>query len=135
MVLIGSIFDCQSKGLGSNPGRRSNIMSESLQKEFDILVENWKKETRFHSSLSKIYNNENYMKIVDMGVEAIPLIMDHMKEYPDFGFWIEAVCKITEREVFIPYEMYGIIPCLNEQCCEHCLFFMLEKEKVDKSDF
>ena len=57
------------------------------QQEFDILALEWKQETAHLSSPSMIAGHPAYQKIIGMGREAIPLILQDLKESKAHWFW------------------------------------------------
>ena len=54
----------------------------NLEAEFNVLAEQWRRETGVHSSLSKILSNWNYLKIIALGEPAIPLILEELRREP-----------------------------------------------------
>lgn len=67
--------------------------TQRLRVRFQILTEKWKKETKFSSSLRDLVSNESYRKIMDMGEDAIPLILEDLRARPARWFW--ALSAIT----------------------------------------
>lgn len=67
----------------------SKMKQKSLQKEFCGLVEKWKKETFSISSLTKIYAHPSYQRIIAMGTEGLPLVLNELKD--NGGRWFYAL--------------------------------------------
>ena len=78
----------------------------NLDAKFRELALQWKTETKYLSDASKIIYNENYLRIVGMGPEALPLILVAMLKEPDH--WGPALCWIT-CENPVPEEFAGNI--------------------------
>ena len=60
----------------------------TVSEQFAILSSAWRRDTQFRSDLSSIILNENYQRIIALGVAAIPLILDDLRDVgPDHWFW------------------------------------------------
>lgn len=64
-----------------------------LQREFDALAAQWRKETIFESSLTKISASENLQKIIDLGPSVLPYIFEDLKR--NGGMWFSALRILT----------------------------------------
>lgn len=51
------------------------------------LLKKWQKETMFLSDVNKIRQNENYKKIVALGVNAVPSILNELSVSPSKLVW------------------------------------------------
>jgi hypothetical protein len=71
-------------------------ISETTEEKFRRLADQWKKETRHLSSLSKIGMNPNYQKLIGMGHSALPFILRDLKD--NGGHWLWALFVITEED-------------------------------------
>src|SRR3972149_1206950 len=60
---------------------------------FNFLKQEWKKETYHLSSISEICSNKNYQEIIQLGWYVVPIIIDDLREDPDF--WFPALKRIT----------------------------------------
>ena len=60
---------------------------KELRERFNYLAEIWERETRFISSISDIILHPAHLKIVGMGPEAVPLILNRMEEKAGLWFW------------------------------------------------
>ena len=57
------------------------------QAEFENLAAEWKKETAHLSSVNMIAEHRAYQEIIGMGKEAIPMILQDLKEAQSQWFW------------------------------------------------
>ncbi|HKI32025.1 MAG TPA: N-6 DNA methylase [Gemmataceae bacterium] len=60
---------------------------------FRLLVEEWRRETGMHSSITKKVQHPAYQKIIRMGGKVVPLILRELRDRP--GYWFEALKAIT----------------------------------------
>ncbi|GHV82533.1 hypothetical protein AGMMS49991_10910 [Spirochaetia bacterium] len=60
--------------------------------EFNTYYMKWQEETAFQST-AEMFQNSNYQKIINLGKEAIPYIIDILRKKPDHLF--VALNKIT----------------------------------------
>ncbi len=58
-----------------------------LERDFKIFAKNWRRETAKFSSIIAKSMNQNYQKIISLGKEAIPLILNELHKRPDHWFW------------------------------------------------
>src|SRR5260221_158277 len=65
----------------------------SIEKRFRDLVREWKDETRFLSSIHDIVSHPAYLRIIGMGNEALPLLVNELRREPDH--WFVAMQAIT----------------------------------------
>ena len=71
------------------------LSREDLSVEFYELAMNWKKETRFSSSVLEICTNHSYQQIIGMGEKALPFIFEELKKGPGHWFWaLKAITRI-----------------------------------------
>jgi hypothetical protein len=61
---------------------------------FDILYKKWYEETKYLSS-SKKFENKYYEKIISLGMDVVPILIDTLKESPEHLF--VALNKITKQ--------------------------------------
>lgn len=80
-------------------------------KNFLILRDKWKKETKYCSSSSMLFNNSNYLAIINLGPKTIPWILKDLKK--NDTNWFMALNKLTGENP-INIEHYGIIPKMKE---------------------
>lgn len=62
---------------------------------FNDLSSKWKKETAAYSTTLHITRNDNYLDIIGMGQDAVPLILKDLQESPDH--WFVALKAITKE--------------------------------------
>jgi hypothetical protein len=66
---------------------------KNLQQEFNLLSTRWKSETESLSSIKKKITHPDYLKIIEMGSEVIPIILQSLLKDPDH--WFVALNKIS----------------------------------------
>lgn len=54
---------------------------------FDALYSNWRKRTMFSSSAKEIIEDSNFQEILEMGVAAVPYIVDVIDKEPSTLVW------------------------------------------------
>jgi hypothetical protein len=74
-----------------------------LKEKFNSLKKAWEKNTIFSSSISKITEDRNFKSIVQMGSNAIPLIIDDIEKTPSNLVW--ALNIITGRTLIAKYRL------------------------------
>ena len=62
---------------------------------FNRLADIWEQETKYLSNVSDMSAHFAYQKIIKMGYEAIPLILERLAEKP--GHWFYALAIITDE--------------------------------------
>ena len=70
-------------GLGVH-GKRASVpeWKKNLEKAFRSYADKWYAETRRESSLTKITSNINYLKVIELGRPAVPLILKELQSNP-----------------------------------------------------
>ena len=76
-----------SKRLTLVEGSRVDQESELLKKEFTRLSKRWKADTAFLSSSHARYFHPSYQRVIGMGKEALPLILDDLRAGQSDWFW------------------------------------------------
>jgi hypothetical protein len=65
-----------------------------LQEIFTDLMNTWRRETWFISSIKKRVSHPAYVKIIGLGPAAIPFIIAELRKQPDYWFWaLEAITR------------------------------------------
>lgn len=54
---------------------------------FDKYLEEWKRDTRFLSSIKEITSNPSFIEIVNMGGNAVPFILEEIERKPSNLVW------------------------------------------------
>ena len=74
----------------------------ALADTFQNLAEEWRRATRFYSSLRNITTHPAYRAVVDMGDEIVPILLRelHLKAEP----WFTALREITGTDPVEPHE-------------------------------
>jgi hypothetical protein len=67
--------------------------SGTLQTKFETLADEWRRKTAFSSSTTEIVLDPNYQQIIGMGVAAVPMILNELRNAPEHWFW--ALAAIT----------------------------------------
>ena len=67
-----------------------------LRFRFDALVRDWKRDTRYTSSLTKIVMHPAYQAIIGMGKPALPFIFAELQR--NGGHWFWALHAITQED-------------------------------------
>jgi hypothetical protein len=74
------------------------------ENRFRTLVERWKQDSAFLSSVSDMIALGAYQEIIGMGAAAIPLLLRELEQDPHYWFW--ALQAITGEDP-VPVEMRG----------------------------
>jgi hypothetical protein len=61
--------------------------ASGLSQRFQVLADQWRRETRHLSLMSDIVLNTAYQQIIGMGRPAIALILQDLNQQPDHWFW------------------------------------------------
>ena len=80
--------------------------SKSFEPRFRALVREWKRDTEAQSSVARMTRHPAYRQIIDLGEEAIPLLLLELKRSPDF--WFAALRSLTGADP-VPKEAAGKI--------------------------
>jgi hypothetical protein len=86
-------------------------LPEALRQRFAALALNWKSETGHLSNITKKCTHPSYQQIIGMGREAVPLILQDLKDSKADWFW--ALTAITGANP-IPEESAGNIKQMTE---------------------
>lgn len=65
----------------------ASSVERRLAATFQDLVDKWRSQTAFSSSIIDIVTNPAYQRIIGMGPTAIPLILQDLSKQPDHWFW------------------------------------------------
>ena len=68
----------------------------NAEQKFRYYVAKWKEEIGSESSLTNITNNINYLRIIRIGDDAIPLILGELQRHP--APWFVALRAISEDD-------------------------------------
>lgn len=83
---------------------------ESSRERFTSLARQWRAETRWLSSTSQIAMHPAYQAIIGMGSEALPMILEELRERS--GYWYWALKAITREDPVTPADR-GSIPAMK----------------------
>jgi hypothetical protein len=75
-----------------------NLRKPRLQtrQRFNQLVESWRNETGWLSSVQQKVMHASYQRIIGMGPEALPLIFEQLRDRTEYWFW--ALAAITGED-------------------------------------
>lgn len=79
--------------------------------KFNKLVAKWKKEINIISDFEKIITNSYYLEIINLGKDAIPLILKDLEK--NGGHWFHALESLTGENP-IPFEYEGMTKKMTE---------------------
>jgi hypothetical protein len=82
-----------------------------LAKKFNALAAQWREETRFESSTTKIVSNPSYLKIISFGPDILPYIFHNLKTCG--GHWFSALHIITGKTPPVSQKDIGNIPAIT----------------------
>ena len=85
-----------------SPGKRGR--NDNVEARFFALVNQWREETGALSSPTRKAAHPAYQQIIAMGKQAVPLILQEMKDHP--GHWSMALQSITGENP-VPEEAAG----------------------------
>ena len=80
------------------------VALESVEEKFRSLANQWRRETRYISSITQRTSNVSYLKIIAMGWSAVPLILRELEKTRDH--WIWALYIITGLDPADGIEVY-----------------------------
>jgi len=58
-----------------------------LKSDFMKLANQWRSETKYMSVMSDIISHSAYQKIISMGKDVVPLILEELRKEPEHWFW------------------------------------------------
>ena len=87
------------------------IDDTSLRDEFEKLAEEWKSETAYISNIQSIVDHPAYRKIVAMGPEVIPLILEDLEKANNH--WYSALYDLTGAKP-VPKDYAGRMDVMRE---------------------
>lgn len=67
-----------------------------VEERFKALAKKWHEETGFSSNLTYKWSNRHYQQILGLGRAVVPVIMEDMRQSPDW--WFDALRKLTGHE-------------------------------------
>ena len=82
-----------------------------FRERFRRLVGEWKQQSRYLSNTAQMAMLKPYQRIIGMGYEAVPLILEELQRDPDQWFW--ALEAITEQDP-VPSEAKGKVSLMAQ---------------------
>jgi hypothetical protein len=102
---LGEIaLELQEKEERANQSKAQKIHPSSEQK-FRRLADEWRKDTKHTSSVDEMVLHPNYLKIIAMGEEAIPLLLRELEQRPDH--WLVALNILTDKDPSSPEDTFN----------------------------
>lgn len=86
-----------------------------IRRKFERLAEQWKDETLLYSSATEIASHPAYQKIIGMGSDALPLILEDLSKNGSHWFW--ALIAITGEDP-VPSEFRGQVEKMSSAWIE-----------------
>lgn len=65
----------------------------AIKHAFDFLKTKWLEETAFSSNSNEILQNPSYLRIIDMGLEIVPILLEEIQN--GNNYWLHALHTIT----------------------------------------
>jgi hypothetical protein len=81
-----------------------STVREETRARFRRLAEEWKEQSRFLSNTAQMAMLQPYQRIIGMGWDAVPLILEELQHEPRQWFW--ALEAITEEDP-VPQDTAG----------------------------
>lgn len=81
-------FDGDWKQIHSQPRiERGLFKNVILEMKFQVLAQEWKRESRFASTGNQMFILPSYQKIIGLGPEVIPVILRDLQKESNHWFW------------------------------------------------
>ncbi len=82
---LSRLRDEEVEKLAAGPASAS--VSQEARARFDRLAEEWRAAARYVSSLSQMVTHPAYQRIIGMGSQAIPFLLERLSREPNHWFW------------------------------------------------
>jgi hypothetical protein len=99
----------------TTPSLNPGIASETTRQRFRRLADEWKEQSRFLSNTAQMAVLKPYQRIIGMGWDAVPLILEELQREPRQWFW--ALEAITEADP-VPPEAAGKVRVMAQAWIE-----------------
>lgn len=109
------VFNRYPKRLASISGISVMRPTRQQEEEFRRLVQQWRRDVMFLSSIARGAGHPAYQKIVKMGFPMVPLLLRELEQ--NGGHWFVALRKITGKNPVEP-EDAGSIPNMTKAWIE-----------------
>jgi hypothetical protein len=87
------------------------VRGADVARTFLQLVDRWRAETRFSSSSREIVFHPAYQRIIGLGPEVVPLILQRLKQRPEHWFW--ALTALTGASDVVPPNERGDLAAMT----------------------
>jgi hypothetical protein len=108
--IYGKTLDCPT-GSASWQTRYIDRTILQLERRFEHLAREWKRETINLSSVQEIILNPAYQRIIGMGPDMIPFILQQLERCPGFWFW---ALRCLTGENPVTQQMRGDVAAMTE---------------------
>lgn len=105
ILLVPTETDTASPGDDMTP--KEVLNSDRVKAKFELLATNWKNETAHQSSIRRMKDNFHYRKIVELGDEVIPMILEDLEHGDEPAFWYPALKEIAGGDDPVSLEHRG----------------------------
>ncbi len=107
---MASVLDLQAPPQKQGDEGNPSALADRTR-EFDALVQQWRRETAVLSSTERKAMHPAYQRIIGMGRDALPLVFHEMTQRPGHWFW--ALQAITGADP-VPPEHGGNVAAMTE---------------------
>lgn len=87
------------------------VTRQSIAQQFRGLARTWHEETKLASTASDLFLNSAYQRIIGLGPDVIPVILDSMRAEPDH--WFVALSALTGADP-VPEEARGRLRAMTQ---------------------
>jgi hypothetical protein len=70
-----------------SPINSNSSVGETIENRFELLKNDWVRETRFNNSLSEINESEALRSIISLGPSVVPFILKDLRDSPKHWFY------------------------------------------------
>ncbi len=83
------------------PGFKLARSEKEVEEKFNAYLAEWRNHTRLESNYGKILANPFYRRILALGPQVVPLILEDMKKGHG-GAWFQALEDLTGENAIVP---------------------------------
>ncbi len=107
---LNRLREAEAAEESAKPSALSHAISAEARAKFDRLANEWRSAIRYVSSLSQMVTHPAYQRIIGMGAEAIPLMLERLGHQPEHWFW--ALKSISGQDP-VPEEERGDVEAMS----------------------
>ena len=86
-----------------------------LERQFDTLADEWRRETAHLSSLTRKITHPSYLRIISLGRDVLPLVLRRLEHEP--AYWFVALRALTGQDP-VPADTAGNFRATKEAWLE-----------------